>query len=613
LKRDRIIPAIILDYPSLAIASKASADRSHVQVYYLGTRYQDYLSLSDAAPNDWTVSSVGERLSRTFDNLRDDFINLDEHLASGRLGCLWDGSDLAERNPFTSDFLVSCSRAVVMLEILEATPDAVFVVDSSCLVFALAAIARRAEFSVKIYSSRSAWLLCLENLRDTLGRRILQGLRWLRTQRQLKTARGGRSPRWPRLADLLMVTWCTPQSFGGETGDSPDSYFGSIPLKLRQSGHTIAWIGNATSWVRPMSELCNTVVSARDPILMPEDVWTILDIVSALLTSLAFPLAVRHRLILRGVDLSPLVRRAILHEMRSTRLSFALLYGKTIKRLAQAGLRPQNIVYLYEHQPWEKLLQRSVRRWMPGTRLVACLHAPMASRYISILPSRIEVTTGRLADRMLVIGEFYRQAFIDVGIPASQIAIAGAFRFESVFTGHQKPTPIAEPIILCPCPIEFGEALELTHKTARALLAFPVAKLLVNFHPAMNRQVQTVLRQHVASLLPPERLEFSDKPATALLPRVCCVVYNASGVVFEASRMAIPAIFIGSEVGIDLDKLPGDIIAPARRVEDLQDLLRNLFDDPRYAEDLVRANREKAELAFQPPDFSVWRYLSEIA
>lgn len=568
-------------------------------VWYLGSRYGNLLALESGGK----IETCGARLNRIFDDLKDDFVNLDQHLVSGRLSHLWDGSDLAERSPFTSDFIITCCRALAMLEILTERPGAMVVLDDGDMVQVMVEVAARAGIVVRSQGRRSGkWKRWVRFLLDLGLQRAAQGWRWLRAAHQLQKIRRSKPLRWEalRAADSLIVTWNLGKSFGGPSGANPDAYHGRLPVLLKGQGQSIAWLGNSTDWMRSLEDMAETAISAADPVILFQDLWTAGDIIGALLESLAFPLAVRRRLTLGGAELTPLLRRAVRQEVRSARLSFALLYGKTVKRLAAKGLTPKTILYPYERQPWELALLASARRWLPQTQMIGHMHAPLASRYLSFLPSRREVGRGLKPGCMLVIGDHYRRCLVEAGFPEKNILTIGAFRFEGAFAVSAVGERTQSRTVLCPCPINFGEALELVRKTAQAVRDLPGVGLLVNFHPAADRSFRGGMERQLEPLLPKERVEFSGEPAASLLSRVACVVYNASGVVFEAARMGVPAVFIGSDVGLDLDKLPGGG-QPPRSVDELRAVLAHCLDNPEKAEAIVTENSQRAAEAFTPP------------
>lgn len=591
---------LLIDWLSAQVLLAAEPEEGREGgVWYLGSRYGDLLALEGG----WKIETCGARLNRIFDSLKDDFVNLDRHLASGRLQYLWDGSDLAERSPFTSDFIITCCRALAMLEILTERSGVMIVLDDGDMVQAMGEIAARAGIEVQTHGRQpTIWKHWVRFLLDLGLQRAAQGWRWLRAAHQLKKIRRSKPLRWDalRAADSLIITWNLGNSFGGPSGGNPDAYHGRLPAILKGQGRSIAWLGNSTDWMRSLEEMAETARSAADPVILPQDLWTAGDIIGVLLESLAFPLAVRRCLTLGGADLTPLLRRAVRQEVRSVRLSFALLYGKTVKRLVAKGLTPKTILYPYERQPWELALLVSARRWLPQTQLTGHMHAPLASRYLSFLPSRREVGRSLNPDRMLVIGDHYRRCLVEAGFPEKDISIIGAFRFEGVFAVSAVGERTRNRTVLCPCPINFGEALELVRKTAQAVCDLSGVGLLVNFHPAADRSFRGEMERQLESLLPKERVEFSGEPAASLLSRVACVVYNASGVVFEAARMGVPAIFIGSDVGLDLDKLPVGGQAP-RSVMDLRDLLANCLDNPAKAAAIIADNSRRAAEAFTPP------------
>jgi len=75
-----------------------------------------HLDFSENIPTGVVLISVGDAIDDVANRLSDEFINIDQKLIQGRFYHSWLASNLGERNPYTSDFLLNICQAIAVIE-----------------------------------------------------------------------------------------------------------------------------------------------------------------------------------------------------------------------------------------------------------------------------------------------------------------------------------------------------------------------------------------------------------------------------------------------------------------------------------------------------------------
>jgi CDP-glycerol glycerophosphotransferase (TagB/SpsB family) len=110
--------------------------------------------------------------------------------------------------------------------------------------------------------------------------------------------------------------------------------------------------------------------------------------------------------------------------------------------------------------------------------------------------------------------------------------------------------------------------------------------LIVNFHPMVDEAFRAKIRERATQAADCGHVSFREESAKALLGEVDVLLYNSSSTSFEAAAAGVPAIFVASDIGLDLDPMSGQGAARCRAAGELRKSLVRLLHD----EELRRAN-----------------------
>jgi len=273
-------------------------------------------------------------------------------------------------------------------------------------------------------------------------------------------------------------------------------------------------------------------------------------------------------------------------------------------------------MYTFENQPWEKAMIAGFRRALPATRLVGVQHAPLAENYLSAYPSRRQWREGTVPDLLVTIGEDFRDRLVARGAPRERVIVGGALRYPSILTaqpGGRKPPSAGAHLVLATCSMDEREAFELAHKAADATSGLDGVRLAVNFHPMVSAQFRAAVRERIASLCDCRHVDFVEGSAEEWLGKASIVLYSASGTAFEAVAREVPAVFVGSELALDLDKMAGEGGLRCRDVNELHRLIARLLDEPEFRRASIAAAQSYLRRCFTPPSAELWYGLANAA
>ena len=580
------------------------AEREKRSLWYFGGDYARLLALLSAKHSNCTIFPAGDAVNAVAARIRDEFLDLDKRLSSGRFPLAWAASDIAERNPLTSDLYLDVCRGIALIEATRDGGSHLVIVDDPALGRALAALCRRAGIAAQWRGAKPALLRPFWLAVNNHWRFLRE---WWDQRRALRAHSRLAAP-----AEILLMTWVDHRTFAGGKVPPVDRFFGKLPAWLREGGRRVGWLGNVLGSVREVAAASARVAPEEQLVLVPA-FFGVVDLIRAYCCLLVVPFALRRRPVIGGVDITPLLRRALALELISTRLVSAARYAGLARRLQRLGLAPQTLFYTYENQPWEKVLLAGFRHALPSTRLIGIQHAPLAERYLSAHPGPQQWRDGTAPDLVATIGEEFRDRLIALGAPRERIVVGGALRFPAILSAQgirREPSGAGARLVLAACSMDVREALELAHKAALATAGIDGVRLGVNFHPMVHADFRAEVRERVASLCDCRHVDFVDGSAEEWLGRTSLLLYSASGTSFEAAAMGVPAIFVGSELALDLDKTSGQGGVRCRGVDELRRLISRMLEDADFRRAHVVAAQTYLRRCFTPPTAAVWSELA---
>lgn len=555
---------------------------NHVKcAWFLGQSFETLNTLK--LPHGITVQGMGGDINRIAGEIAGEIENLDEQVFRGPWRRVWDASDLAERNPYTSSLYFDSCRTLALLQKAQENDTTLVIVDQADDARVFAQVCRDNGVAVQMQLGPDTGAIERRGLRRLVDefRKARTFVSEMKTLRNLRNKTAGVDWKRVRESDVVVALWARSNTFPLDAPLEEHSHFGLFPHMLNEWGVKVAYLAFPISWVEPFEEIAENGVHAHDPVVFLHDFLNPFDVVIAMVKALLFPLVARRQLVVKGIDLKAVITRAIQRDTGSWRLARALLFGGVGVKMKAAKIKPRNVVHLYENQPWEKCLRAGIQRNLAETKTVACQQSFFADRYLSVLPAANDIRLGRIPDTLLVLGAEFSDKLKASGVADKQVKISGGLRYDLKTSPDNKGVanePPSSPLrVLVSGSIGLDETLEIAIKAALAADGLDGVRFTINFHPVMAESSRKQIERAVQAVLGADAdFIFSDQPAAPLLADADAVLYNSSGVVFEAMGVGVAPIFIGSDCMLDLNKAPTDTIYSVRSPEEIRELLSTL-------------------------------------
>jgi hypothetical protein len=528
-------------------------------------------------PQNACLINSGEIVTRIAEEIQTDFINFDRHISADIANALWQTSDLAERSPATSDFFLNCCTCLGFAEILETLKTDLFVfLPDEALGDILAEHAIGSGFAVERFSRYRLHELLpavVKRVVNTAGLLILALRRRIEFLRQFHRNKSTLSNHRAALLahrsnasekpDVLMVTWAESNTFVPNKTKISDRYFGNLVKELQERGSTVGYIINP--YPLPLEDILTACKSSSDWVLFPDECWGWKDVIKSLLTTLFWRIPISPRFVLKGIDLTEVLRHEIRVERSKIRQCQAMRHLHVGRYLKNNGLKPNTLIFPYENQPWEKALRIGVKAHLPETMLVGYMGTTFAPLWICIYPSRQDLENGQVLDALVTSGPLWSRLLLDKGYPGDKLHTGPALRFSHIFERAREPrttlsrNSTSNYEILVVLPSTYDQAMDVLHKVMNALRATARVTVRIKFHPDFGEsETSNILKAAIqgARLTElPGHFSVTRSPVDKLLAEIDIVIENGSSVGIEAAAAGATVVHVPTDLWFDMNKL----------------------------------------------------------
>ena len=572
-------------------------------VWFFSNDYLEYQNIQKNLPEGWQLKSVGNKINLVAEEIQDYMINLDKRISNGKFYTSWLASNMADRNPYQSDLFLNLCRGISLVRSAgEEKNNLIYVSDRSlgkalikiCKSSNIDAYWKTSKPKIKSFDFFKSLYAAASGIRYALQH-------WWHFRKHSITDTHD--------FDIGIISWVKSEVGRDITAISYDTYFGNLPKWLNNFNFSVSWLLSPMSWNSSLPQISSNIYSKKQKILPIPASIGLMTILRAVAGWIVFRFAIMKKFELAGIDLSPIIGWASEKELRSPHIIQALLYSDIAKKLNQAGIKPKIIIYLYENQPWEKIMLASFRRFLPDTKMIGFLHNPFAKLYLNCYPSKQQWSEGTAPDKLMVMGDYIRDLLLKSGSPVEKIKIGGHLKnpkFARILKTQDSKNLRKNKNILVSCPLNRSEAIELVHKAAVATSTINDVRLLVNFHPVSSKQLILSIKASTENFADYNHIRYVKGAAQKWLKQSDLLLYNSSGTVFDASAEGIPSVYVGPLAGLDLDKLSGETNQKCRTPEDLNTIIVALLTSSSKAANQVATAQKRMHELFSMPNKETW-------
>jgi hypothetical protein len=342
--------------------------------------------------------------------------------------------------------------------------------------------------------------------------------------------------------NVYIYTWIRDRFFK-ENGEFESPYFGRLPQLLSDHGFHVTYI--AELFLTPaLSRRC--LAQGKDRFIFLDqyiDFWSMVRRSLSLFRINAYKVSPLRTLLLREIAYG------FLSSPGRTLEYFA--FKRWLKNIKQERI---TIIYLFENQPWEKLLCLAARESGKNIKLIGYQHSIVPPLLLNYFLGAGEASIMPLPSLIVANGEHTRNLLSNAGYGDTEIVNGGALRYGYM---HEIAKGSAGKD-------ENGKTVLVALSYSRNLTEELLISLFNVFQDYTGKDVRFVLKFHPEA--PPESLsirqpdwpahfEKTDRNMEDILKEVDLVIYSSTTVGLEALVNGVPVIRYYSEHSIDLDPL----------------------------------------------------------
>lgn len=547
---------------------------------FVGIKKKNMLKIE---PQQYRIYSIVKDRADFLSSMRTDIINLDK-VIDNVLDPLWLASDLAENNICLENFSLYILNTLAVIKAFKSTEtNIVLICDDDEQIFIYSHIFRSNGYNVvaKINHLNLSKRLLALLLNKCVS--IFQSVYKIVSLKIIRLYyRAGVQPSILKQADILFINWIGITSFNNNKISNKDRYFGDLISQLNVLDAKSCVIGKPIDFTESFTKIAkNTLLNSKNAMFI-QDFLTIRDVLLAFFKSFAFIKYSNYNLEVAGINFASLWKWYCFKDAIKSRIPSALETYYAANRFLRNTSKNVTILYPYENQPWEKLLSLSFRGAYPKNKIYAYQHFPFARDYLTAFPSKAYYSSP-ISPTILLSDKFFGEWLKESGF--IDYKLFGNYRFKFQDTKDMpKSSSMGKRHILCSCSIQFDDSLELISKALKILanLEQPLCqqiKLIVNFHPYMKQDYKDYIKYSLSN--EEIEIEWSSQMADELLDPCAIVLYNSNSICFNAALRGIPAVFVGSDLQINLDRMT-DISLKAMNVDEGSRVIAKLLEDQRY-------------------------------
>lgn len=260
---------------------------------------------------------------------------------------------------------------------------------------------------------------------------------------------------------------------------------------------------------------------------------------------------------IRKYGVSMLLEREKALEFSSTGLNFHLiLYDSLNNFFAKKWCR--SVVYVFENQPWEKMLCMAARK--NNIKAIGYQHSSISSLFVSQFIGKGESSFAPLPDHIFTTGTQPANLYKEGGMPNDKIVVAGAWRYkhmidEVIRDTHAKKGISSKPIALICLPLRVSVSMAMMEYLDKAISNNKLNKeadFWVKTHPGNTKYELDLLKNMVS------KYTVVTRSFRALLSEVDIVISFESTSAMEAflcGKKIIPYVpenFLPADSSVDI-------------------------------------------------------------
>jgi hypothetical protein len=522
---------------------------------------------------------VGKEIDRIADSIRDNFVDYIGQISALQTNeVLWYSSRVASKS-FSQMIMFHQYIYIKLIESCSSLKEnRIFIIDDLRLLTNLRQICHT---NVEVKSRMTADFM---NTALRIMRRIARFFRiifhWIAFKLFLTSAK-------PKKGDVLIHSFIDNRAFSS-LPEYNDPYFGELEPFLNKNGHNVFRIAPFPLDLRYAFELkkhFKNIVFLLAYLRLP-DFFRVLFTRMSIERKLPDANSIKD-----GEILDTLLKDEEKNENETGGFKTYLFDYYSFKGLAGKMPSGLSIIYTFENQPWEKMLNLAFGR---NFKTIAYQHTTIPS---NLLDYRLSIFEKRspVPDVILASGPRWLD-FLKKYYKHSLLEDAGTIRLKHIFSPVKNQNDKKDKVIVVTLPILPDIAIALQKRVLACLSAgkFNKYKFLIKPHPYLPKSALLT-----GEFLRYNNCELTEKDLRQLLESASLMITSGSTVVFESLSLGVKTLYLIPEVvSAGNEYCVGNYL----KLAFADDFMEALFS----ALDSARPKTFNIKEFFSPPDYSVF-------
>ncbi len=520
---------------------------------YIGRDYNDMLSWRDRLSDMADQIETGKKLQQKAMQSRRQFMDFIAETGRVNNDFVRLSSNVFEKNTVISPLYLYVCYLEILREHLSRNHDAetiIVVCESPALISAIKDNFSGDNYEIVIVRNLHSAVVCLRNYLNVLLMPLVFIFFCLFHFALAKVSRnkypvdkgGGQGKK------ILIRTWVSDKFFSSD-GAFKDSYFNGLTGWLTAKGYDVRLLPILVNTRVPVWKFISYLRKPENRFLLPWDYLEITDIFKTIGRGLGQVMLRFDKTSFRGFDISRLLLNEKLIFALSNRSLNCILQYYLFKRLKEAAVKIDRVLYTFENMLPEKLFVYSLRKFYPGTPVIGFQHSVLYPLLLTLYISNKETGSAPLPDKIVCSGDFFKMIFSKEGYPENILLSGPALRFGYLFSHNSNNVSFGNSVVMI-LPGYKNDALYLLMKTLSALKNTDI-KVHIKPHPLTDlKDIEQVMER---VNFPADRIVIDKQSMQEVLQKAGLVISISSSVIFDAIAFGVPVLRVKKEVDLDLD------------------------------------------------------------
>lgn len=268
-------------------------------------------------------------------------------------------------------------------------------------------------------------------------------------------------------------------------------------------------------------------------------------LIKAFITFFHSRIRIKGDLYFKGIDISELVQDSFDEDYYLLRGLTAYLEYFIAQKIIE--LNPERLLYPFENQTWEKMYPYMKNKKNSKTIIVGFQHSGFSLKVLNYFPSRVEKDLPIFPDKILTVGNIFKDIMKEKAHYPSELMVGGALRHGRYFNGSE--IKMTDPVEEVYGRIAYAFSYERKKynpiiEILTDIFGDTEIEVFLKYHPMYNRRT---ISKIVRCELPDNFIPAGDMDWEDIFPLVDCILYDDNSIGVEGLIKGVKTFMLDEE------------------------------------------------------------------